>query len=129
MGAQAILNLAPFNVRALSVAAFNAVVDTKDVTGLSIQTITAGQPTGTYAFAKSNSPTCDPANGQTAAAASGDWKTFAPSGAPANPGGAGANDVFEIDPFDTRFIKVSLTVSAVGTGATYSLFVFGKGRG
>lgn len=127
MGAQEILNKVPFLAVTLAAQDYVEIFDTKDVANLSVQTITTGTPTGTYAFARSNSPKCDPSVGKAAAIASTDWATYAPTGAPANPAGAGANGVFEINPLATRFLKVTYT-HASGAG-TYSLAVVGKGQG
>lgn len=124
---QMILNQRPFAAVALAAATFAAVIDTKDVANLSIETHSTGTPTGTYSWFKSNSPKCDPAVGQAAAIASSDWVAFTPTGAPSAPAGSGADTVFEITPFATRFLKV-VYVNASGAG-TYSLTVFGKGQG
>lgn len=125
--AQEILNKTPFNAVALAAATFAAVIETKDVANLSIETHSTGTPTGTYTFFKSSSPKCDPSVGQAAAIASTDWVAFTPAGAPPNPAGAGGDSVFEITPFATRFLKVVYT-NASGAG-TYTLIVFGKGQG
>lgn len=126
--AQQVFDQRPFVAVPLSATTFNGVFDLEDVLCISVETHTTGTPTGTYTFFRSNLPSCNPkAGGQAAAAASTDWVPFTPAGAPSNPAGAGAANVFELIQVATRFMKV-VYVNASGAG-TYSLAVFGKGMG
>lgn len=122
-----LLNKLPFNKVALSATTYNVVIDSEDILALSVETHTAGTPTGTYSFFRSNLPSCDPVLGQATAAASADWVAFTPASAPSNPAGAGANNIFELQQPATRFYKISYA-NASGAG-TYTLAVYGKGMG
>jgi hypothetical protein len=105
---------------------FNVIIDTKDVANISIQVITTGTPTGTFAWAKSNAAECDPAS---LGATSGTWAAFTPAGAPSNPAGSPAKTIFELDPESGRFILLTYTDGGSGPGTNLRAIIFGKGQG
>lgn len=105
---------------------FSFIFDLNDTLYVSIQVISTGTPTATYAWKKANAPECDE---KSLGAASTKWVTFSPSGAPANPAGAGANTVFEIPQFATRYLMLTVTDGGSGAGSTLEVDVISKGNG
>jgi hypothetical protein len=125
MGAQGILYVVK-SVAAVNGQTVNVILDTLDVANLSIQVVTTGTPTGTFAWKRANAPDCDE---KALGATSSNWVTYAPSGAPANPAGAGANTVFEITPFATRYLLFTYTDGGGGSAGTLLFAAYGKGQG